>query len=293
MAFSVAPNSGLARTGTLTVASTTLTVTQVRDPATCRYTLDPGGASLGYPGGNVSMSVSTDSDCNWTAQGSAAWITVTSGASGSGNGSVAFSVAANNGLARAGTLTVGSTTATVTQLRDPATCRYTLNPGSASMSHTGGNVSMSVSTDSDCSWTAQSNAPWITITSGTSGNGSGNVTYTVAQNSGLARTGGVTVGFSTAAVGQARDPATCRFSIDPSGASVGAGGGSGSISVSTDIDCSWVPTVTSSWIAITSGGNGATGSGSISWNVGSNTGPSKTGEIIVMGQLFTLSQAGS
>ena len=206
---------------------------------------------------------------------------------------MAFSVAANNGLARTGTLTVGSTTATITQLRDPATCRYTLNPGGASVSYTGGNVSMSVSTDSDCSWSTQSSVPWITITSGTSGSGNGTVTYAVAQNSGLSRNGGVTVGFSTATVAQARNPATCKFAISPSGAAVGSGGGSGSINVSTDSDCSWVPTIVNSWIVITSGGAGATGPSSISWRVGSNTGPAKVGEIIVMGQAFTVEQAGS
>ena len=103
MAFSVAANTGLARTGTLTVGSTTATITQLRDPATCRYTLNPGGASLGYTGGNVSMSVSTDSDCSWTARSNAPWISLTSGASGSGNGSVAVSVAANTGSGRTGT----------------------------------------------------------------------------------------------------------------------------------------------------------------------------------------------
>ena len=54
VAFNVAPNTGLARTGTLTVASTTVTVTQVRDPATCRYTLSPGGAVAGLYGRRVS-----------------------------------------------------------------------------------------------------------------------------------------------------------------------------------------------------------------------------------------------
>jgi hypothetical protein len=206
---------------------------------------------------------------------------------------VAASVAANNGLARTGTLTIGSTTATITQVRDPATCRYTLNPSGSSPGYTGGNVSMSVSTDSDCSWTAQSNVPWITITSGGSGSGNGNVTYAVAQNSGLSRSGGVRVGFSTATVTQARNPATCNFGINPGGASVGSGGGTGSISVSTASDCSWVPAVTNSWIVITSGGAGGTGPATISWRVGSNTGPAKTAEILVMGQVFTITQTGS
>jgi hypothetical protein len=309
--FRVAFNSQTPRAGTLTIASQEFVVTQsgqvpgppptpqptptpTPEPPTCTFAVDSRPQAFPFGGGaGTPIAVSSQTGCSWTAQSNASWIAITSGAGGSASGSVAFSVAPNSGLARTGTLTVGSTTVTVTQVRDPATCRYTLNPGSASLSYTGGSVSMSVSTDSDCAWTAHSNSSWMSITSGTSGAGNGSITFAVAQNSGLSRSGGVTVGFSTATVAQARNPATCTYSLDPSSASVGAGGGSGSINVSTASDCSWVPTVTNSWIVITSGGSGATGSSSISWRVGSNTGPAKTAEIVVMGQVFSITQAGS
>jgi Putative binding domain, N-terminal/Viral BACON domain len=290
--FSVAPNSGLARTGTLTVASTTITVTQARDPSTCRYTLNPNSASLGYVGGTVSMSVSTDSDCSWTSTATGPWITITSGESGAGNGSVEFRVAQNSGLARSGTVTVGSTTISVSQSRDPSTCRYSLNPNGASLSHVGGTVSMSVSTDSDCSWTSTANGSFITITSGASGTGTGSVGFRVAPNSGLARSGTVTVGFTTVSVTQARDPSTCRYSINPGGASIGSGGGGGSISVSTESDCAWVAGATAPWLVITSGGSGGMGSGSISWSAGENKGSPRMAEVLVMGHSFEVTQGG-
>jgi hypothetical protein len=311
--FRVAFNSQMPRSATVSIANHEFVVTQsgqvpgptpsptpapiptpTPEPPACTVTVDSRPQAFPYGGGaGTPIGVSSQSGCSWAAHSNASWISITSGASGSGGGSVAFSVAPNTGLARTGTLTIASTTVTVSQVRDPATCRYTLSPGGASLSYTATSVSMGVSTDSDCAWTAQSNSPWISITAGTSGSGNGNVTYAVAQNSGLSRLGGVTVGFSTATVAQARHPATCNYNLNPSGASVGAGGGSGSISVSTDSDCSWVPTVTNSWIAITSGGSGATGPSSISWSVGSNTGPPKTAEIIVMGQSFSITQAGS
>ena len=53
--------------------------------------------------------------CSWTAASNAAWITVTSGATGNGNGSVAFAVAANLGASRTGTLTIAGQAFTVTQ----------------------------------------------------------------------------------------------------------------------------------------------------------------------------------
>jgi hypothetical protein len=292
--FSVAPNTGLARTGTLTVASTTITVTQARDPATCRYTLDRSAASFAYTGGTGSIAVATDSDCSWSATASGSWISITSSTSGTGNGSLAFSVAANNGLARSGAITVGTSSVGVTQARDPSTCRYTLNPNGVSQNYVGGTTSLSVSTDSDCSWSASASPSWITIASGDSGSGSGAVTIRVAANNGgLARVGSVTVGSTTIGVAQSRDPSTCRFSLDSRGTSIGSGGGTGSIRVFTDSDCSWSAISTGPWLGITSGGSGGMGAGSISWSAGSNTGPPRSAEIIVMGLSYTVDQAGS
>jgi hypothetical protein len=60
--------------------------------------------------------VTAGAGCAWTAVSNAASITVTSGASGSGNGSVVFAVLANNTtVARSGTLTVAGQTVTVNQ----------------------------------------------------------------------------------------------------------------------------------------------------------------------------------
>lgn len=50
-----------------------------------------------------------------------------------------------------------------------------------------------MTTESSCSWTANSNASWITITSGNSGVGNGNLNYTVAANSGSSRVGTITI----------------------------------------------------------------------------------------------------
>src|SRR4029079_11084830 len=93
-----------ARTGTLTVAGQTITISQ--GAAGWRYSASPTGASPGSTGGAASVTVTTTSGCAWTATSNAAWLTVTSGASGTGNGSVGFSIAANTGAARSGTLTV-------------------------------------------------------------------------------------------------------------------------------------------------------------------------------------------
>jgi Putative binding domain, N-terminal len=78
-----------------------------------------GGGSLGAASyGQVA--VSAPSGTAWTAVSNASWLTIVTGASGSGNGSVHFSVAANPGSAlRAGTLTIAGLTFTVTEASPP------------------------------------------------------------------------------------------------------------------------------------------------------------------------------
>lgn len=53
--------------------------------------------------------------CAWTAVSNNAWITITGGASGTGNGTVTYSITANSGAARTGTITIGDQTFTITQ----------------------------------------------------------------------------------------------------------------------------------------------------------------------------------
>jgi hypothetical protein len=61
--------------------------------------------------------VRTGSECSWTATRETGWIEIISGASGTGNGTVAFSVREFNGMGRSGSLTVAGRTVTVTQSR--------------------------------------------------------------------------------------------------------------------------------------------------------------------------------
>ena len=64
----------------------------------------------------LDVNVTTASGCAWTAVSDAPWITVTQGGSGSGNGTVRLSVAANAlPEARTGTVRVAEVIVTVTQ----------------------------------------------------------------------------------------------------------------------------------------------------------------------------------
>src|SRR5205814_1735026 len=104
--YSVAANASIkTRTGTLTIAGQTFTVTQGGVP--CTFTLSPTSQSFTSDGGSSTVSVTTPTGCSWTASSNATWISITSGSSGSGNGTVSYSVAANPSInTRTGTLTI-------------------------------------------------------------------------------------------------------------------------------------------------------------------------------------------
>ncbi|MGA2436262.1 MAG: BACON domain-containing carbohydrate-binding protein, partial [Bryobacteraceae bacterium] len=69
--------------------------------------LYPGGQSLASGGGNGQIALAVPNGVAWTASTTDSWITITGGASGTGSGTVSFSVQANTGAARTGTITVG------------------------------------------------------------------------------------------------------------------------------------------------------------------------------------------
>jgi all-beta uncharacterized protein len=67
-------------------------------------------------GGSASISVSPrGTNCAWTAVSNAAFLTITQGASGTGEGTVVFAVAANTGPERTATLTITGTAIIITQ----------------------------------------------------------------------------------------------------------------------------------------------------------------------------------
>ncbi|MBI1763742.1 MAG: hypothetical protein HYR56_20135 [Acidobacteria bacterium] len=87
----------------------------------CTFTRSPSAQGFTAAGGTGSVFVEAATPCNWTATSNAAWLTLTAGATGVGTGTVNYTVAANAGATRTGTLTVAGQTFTVTQLATQAT----------------------------------------------------------------------------------------------------------------------------------------------------------------------------
>ncbi len=192
LTYSVAPNSGSSRTGTLTVAGQTVTIEQVTD--SCSYSVTPASQSFGSTGGPGNISITTLSGCPWTVTTDSSWITLGVGnGSGSGSTTVTYWVNGNETTAtRTGTITAAGQVITITQ--EGITCGYDISPASRWFTSDGGDAYVNMAAAEACGWTASSNDSWITITSGGSGSGWGTIYYSVAPNgSGSPRTGTISI----------------------------------------------------------------------------------------------------
>jgi len=81
-------------------------------------------------------------------------------------------------------------------------CSYTMSDA-AQFTARGGTGTVTVMTAAGCAWSALSQSPFITITSGASGSGPGSVVFAVGVNHGGTRTGAVMIAARTIAVSQA------------------------------------------------------------------------------------------
>lgn len=107
--FEVRENfTGSARQGTVTVAGQSVTVVQDAGLGEdCFYAVFPAFTTFSAAGGTGTVSVISEERCAWQATSDVNWVTITSGSVGIGNGTVAYSVAANAGTTgRKGTITV-------------------------------------------------------------------------------------------------------------------------------------------------------------------------------------------
>jgi len=160
----------------------------------CTYSISPSSGNYSSEGGTGTINVSTQSGCQWHATESLSWVSITSGSTGNGSGSVHYSVSANNTTSsRTGTISVADRTFTISQDGTPS-CSWVVYPHSESYSSSGGTGTISVATRFGCQWSASESLSWVTITSGNSSNVSGTVEYSVsANNATITRTGTISV----------------------------------------------------------------------------------------------------
>jgi subtilisin-like proprotein convertase family protein len=184
---------------------------------TCSFTISPIVQAFPITGGSGNFGINMPSNCFWTASTTNSFITINSSLSGSGNGTVSFSVASNMGGGRAGSIDVSNGVVTKTfQAQQGSGCPFAVGQNSVNVNAAGGTRTVSVSAGGVCSWQATSSASWIQITSAQQ-TGDGTVSISVLPNSGAAvRSDIVTVGARSFTVTQSGASGR-RFDFDGDG----------------------------------------------------------------------------
>jgi uncharacterized protein (TIGR03437 family) len=114
--YSVAPNpNSVSRMGTLWIAGNFLTVTQ--SGLTCSLNVPTRNVSVAAAGvTGATMTVSSNApDCSWNATSNVQWILISS-ASGTGNGTISYTVGVNTGGLRTGAIAVAGRTVYINQV---------------------------------------------------------------------------------------------------------------------------------------------------------------------------------
>ena len=297
LAYNVTENTGTSeRTGTITVSGGGKT-------AKCKITqhkkvikLQTAVTSRKHPASGVSgMSLKVTANVPWTASSSVSWIKLTR-SSGNGNGVLVYNVPENTGAGeRTGKITVSAkgktATCTITQHKKTKLAISATGRSFTSAAASGKLLGVTA----NVKWTAKSSASWLKL-SKSSGNGNGNVAYGVTANTGVARTGTITVsggGLSrTFTVSQGGK--TPALSLAASSRTFTADAASGKL-LDVTANMPWKASSSVSWIKLSkSSGNG---NGNVAYGVTANTGTSsRTGTITVSGgglwRTFTVTQNG-
>jgi hypothetical protein len=203
VALTAAANSSTSsRSGTVRVAGVNVSVSQAAAAQTCSYSVTPASLSFANTGGTFLVSVSTQSGCSWSIGNTLAWVTPAT-TNGTGSATVGLTAAANSSTsARSGTVAVAGVNVSVSQAAAAPTCSYSVTPTSLAFGSTGGVLSVSVSTQSGCSWTAQNGLSWIALGAAAS-SGSGSLSVTVPSYTGTTnRSGSITVAGKSVSVSQ-------------------------------------------------------------------------------------------
>jgi hypothetical protein len=189
--FDVDRNAGGERSVTLSIAGISFVLVQdgasggpggapgaPGAPSSCNYAIDPDRTTIRSAAGQGSVRIITDAGCPWMGSSSASWISLQQ-ASGTGPDTLTYRVSANLSTVseRSASIVVAAQTHRVTQ----QACDLNLEAGSPNLPSSAGTFNFRVTTDGGCTWSANSTVEWITVI-GSSGTGSGSITYRVADN---------------------------------------------------------------------------------------------------------------
>jgi hypothetical protein len=190
--YRVAASIMLGASALLLVACNSSSSVNVAGPSSTRCalnaTVDP--PSVPAAGAEGSITITTNRDCTWSAKSAVEWISLASPAQGQGDGAIHFAIAQNPAVStRLGDIAINDQHVAVSQMA--AACVFTLGSSSRTVGAAGEAGQVPVSAQPGCAWNTVSEAPWIVITSGASGNGAGTVGFAVERNAGASPRSGL------------------------------------------------------------------------------------------------------
>lgn len=217
VSFDVSANpSTEARTGTLTLAGKTVTVSQEGLWSQLFY----DGTVFDETSNSGWIDVQVEGDGDWTASTDADWLTLLD-TEGHGSGSVMFVVDDFNTTvaSRTATVTIAGKTVTITQRG----YELSIDPVVAEIGSNAGAGEIGISAPIGAVWEALVTADWISLVGGATGVGSGTLRYTVSDNTtGGTRTGKIVISGQEYTVTQ-RPYLTLEAVVDGDGSVAGAG----------------------------------------------------------------------
>lgn len=291
----------------------------------CTYSVTPMTQTFSGAGGTGTLSVASQTGCSWSAHSNISWITVNTGLSGEGNGTVSYTVAANTGVRmRVGGLAVAGRYVAIVQSDCPVTpltipqtvngaltttdCRSLVDDNAyADLYSFSGQAGQRIA----ISLTSANFDAYLTLYGPNGGLLSFNDddvssnsriprgsdflilpfsgTYVIDASSYNANeTGNYTLSLTTTSEGS-----DCTYTLTPTSAAFNAAGGSGTINVSTQNGCAWTADSTMGWLTIDAGTSGR-GSGVVNYTVAANLSQGyMLGRLFVAGQFVPIVESGT
>ena len=166
------------RSGTITVGSQTVSVTQ----SGIDVNLTPTVTNVSYTVTLIPVIVDAMAETTWTVKPNDSWLSVIDPGTGRGGSQVMIAAAENPSFEkRTGTVSIGTGKITVIQ-EGTSDLSFKILPEVATASPLGAFGNVAVYATPDATWTAESLADWIHISSGGEGAGNGNVKYVANSN---------------------------------------------------------------------------------------------------------------
>jgi hypothetical protein len=269
------------------------------------FDVSPTRVTLPVSGGVATFSVKVrqGTACAWSTTIAGADMTITSGASGTGDGTVVVSVGANPGIARTNGIIIAGQLVTIFQPELPGACAYSANPRTFNVSSASQTLSFDLTitkgTPENCQWSAGVLDPaTIRVVSMTPSGNTTRVVIWVSENTGrVDRVLSVSAADLTITVTQAGStpPGPCTYAVSATTLNVPATASTVPIAVTlvqgSVFTCTWSMVPNASFIAIASSTPvPETGGANVVLAIAANTATARTGTVSIAGHVVTVNQ---